>query len=925
MLLFGIVMNMLILISFMKRLLLYLIYCIFILPMGIKASVLDSTQIMKNNNGEALFSFVRNIERFNHNFPQEKVYLHFDNTGYFRGETIWFKAYVVRADSYKYTDMSSVLYVELLNPTGDVIETRKLKVKDGQADGSFKLDNLFTSGFYEVRAYTRYMTNWDDAGIFSRVFPVFNAPKKEGDYSHPVISELGYQKRLPDVRVADEAGDTIHTERDGKMTVRFFPEGGRLVRGLQSRVAFDITAENGQPTAEYSGFLTLSDGEKTEVRTFREGRGVFDYIPGDKPAVMTLTDRKGREREFVLPEADSEGCVMRVEATSDEFIDAIVTHSPGVSGLLGMVLVNSGNVEGFSTINFDGEIAGCRFKKSSMTEGVNQITLINDRGEVVAERMVFVYPHKDVDTIGISGSALSPCGKVVIEAQTRPKTTFSIAIRDYDNEVNGAQSDAATYLLLSSDLKGYIHNPAYYLESDDEEHRRATDLLMMVQGWRRYDITQMMNDDKLKANRPIEDRLLLMGRLKQVKKKYDVENVNLSATLYNEEGVSLSGKAVTDKDGNYAFSLPDCEGEWTLLMNTKFADKNTKYGVRIDRNFYPAPRQMGLGEAAMLPLLRPLRTVEAVPDFDEKIPVDRNSHMLKDVKVKGRRRYKDATSAWESERRGAYSAVLRYDCTKAAEEFADRGENIPGLFSWLETKNPLFEKNMAGDNLDFLSGRFLIILNSSSSSFGETAVETEDLYGSISTCDTSLVMRKELLDDGPKYKGRPMVIILNNEFYTISNSPFGVKGSDFSCIPHKPSAMLPDDLSDCKTVYISESSNSWTKFLDLPKLSSYKPVTLFIYTHRMTKVKNKGVRRTFFDGYSKAETFDMPDYSLLPPMEDHRRTLYWNPNVETDKNGRAQIEFYNNSTCRQIVVSAETITKDGKAVVYRQAGLEDGE
>ena len=901
----------------MRKLLLYLIYCIFILPIDIGASVPDSTQIIKNNYGETLFHFVRNIEHFNHNFPQEKVYLHFDNTGYFRGETIWFKAYVVRADSYKYTDMSSVLYVELLNPTGDIIETRKLKVKDGQADGSFKLDNLFTSGFYEVRAYTRYMTNWDDAGIFSRVFPVFNAPKKEGDYSHPVISKLGYQKRLPDVRVADEAGDTIHTERDGKMTVRFFPEGGRLVRGLRSRVAFDVTDADGRP-AETTGVLTYADGETVEVKTLREGRGVFDYLPGEHPAVLTMKDRKGRERKFELPEADTEGCVMRVETTADEFIDAIVSHSSGVTGRLAIVLVSAGNVEGFSVVSLNSETTGCRFKKSAMTEGVNQIALINDRGEVVAERMVFVYPHKDVDTIGISGSALSPCGKVTIEARTKPKTTFSIAIRDYDHEVNGAQSDAATYLLLSSDLKGYIHNPAYYLESDDEEHRRAIDLLMMVQGWRRYDIAQMMNDGELARKRYIEDGLQLLGRLRQVKKKYDVANVSLSATLYNEQGFSLSGKTTTDKDGNYTFRLPDCEGEWTLLMTTKLADKNIKYGVGIDRDFSPAPRRMGWGETAMLPRLCPLNHVEVVPDFDEKIPVDRNAHMLNDVKVKGRRRYKDATSAWESERRGAYSAVLHYDCTKAAEEFADRGEDAPGLFSWLETKNPLFDKNMPGEDLNLVTGRNLIILAPKSSSYGKGAVEVEDVYASISAVYNYDGIRKELLDDGPTYKGRPMVIILNNEFYTISNCPTAIKGENFSCIPDSPSTMLPNDLSDCKAVYISESNDIWKNYVSAIGLSSYSPATLFIYTHRLTKVKNKGVRRTFFDGYSKADTFDMPDYSLLPPMEDHRRTLYWNPGVETDKNGRARIEFYNNSTCRQIVVSAETITKDGKAVVYRQ-------
>jgi uncharacterized protein YfaS (alpha-2-macroglobulin family) len=59
----------------------------------------------------------------------------------------------------------------------------------------------------------------------------------------------------------------------------------------------------------------------------------------------------------------------------------------------------------------------------------------------------------------------------------------------------------------------------------------------------------------------------------------------------------------------------------------------------------------------------------------------------------------------------------------------------------------------------------------------------------------------------------------------------------------------------------------------------------------------------------------MEDYSIMPPMEDFRRTLYWNPNVKTDKDGKATIEFYNNSSCTQMFISAEGITKDGKFII----------
>ena len=47
---------------------------------------------------------------------QEKVYIHTDNQCYFVGDTLWYKAYVVRADDLKPTNLSRVLYVELLSP-----------------------------------------------------------------------------------------------------------------------------------------------------------------------------------------------------------------------------------------------------------------------------------------------------------------------------------------------------------------------------------------------------------------------------------------------------------------------------------------------------------------------------------------------------------------------------------------------------------------------------------------------------------------------------------------------------------------------------------------------------------------------------------------------------------------------------------------
>ena len=85
-----------------------------------------------------LMRFAGNIHQFNSIDPQEKVYLQFDNTSYYQGETIWFKAFVVNASTLQ-RSKSKVLYVDLLSPDGVLLKQQKLLIVAGQADGSFPL------------------------------------------------------------------------------------------------------------------------------------------------------------------------------------------------------------------------------------------------------------------------------------------------------------------------------------------------------------------------------------------------------------------------------------------------------------------------------------------------------------------------------------------------------------------------------------------------------------------------------------------------------------------------------------------------------------------------------------------------------------------------------------------------------------------
>ena len=162
---------------------------------------------------------------------QERVYLHFDNSAYYLGETIWFKAYVSFGADNRPSTLSKVLYVELVAPEGYVVETKKYKINDdGSCYGEFELNPLLLSGYYEIRAYTRYMLNWGKDAVFSRVFAVFDKVNADNwDFKNMLDRRRGFTSN----------GEWISAELPDA-TLDFVPEGGNLVAGMTSRVAYEL-------------------------------------------------------------------------------------------------------------------------------------------------------------------------------------------------------------------------------------------------------------------------------------------------------------------------------------------------------------------------------------------------------------------------------------------------------------------------------------------------------------------------------------------------------------------------------------------------------------------------------------------------------------------------------------------------------------
>ena len=853
-----------------------------------------------------ILSYIQKAMNFNKVMPQEKVYLHFDNMGYFENETLWFKAYVTRTDTGHPTDLSKVLYVELLNPTGDVLQTSKYPIDSlGQSHGEMKLDTILGSGLYEVRAYTRYMTNWGTNAVFSRVIPIFKAPKTEGDYSDLTIATIPYHNRLPNRRdpldslYVRAVGEGIYTDDLMKtVSVKFYPEGGDLIAGKKCRVAMLAVDDNGHPY-EGEGFVMNERGDVlASVKTDTLGRGLFELVPDTGKLTFQIRNLKKLNRknlptrngvQFIpLPVAKEEGCALHVDAVNENML-ATLQCTDGICGsMLGYVLMHNGNIHRCDTLTAS-PLIEIELDRQAMPEGVNQMTVFDSRGAIMAERLFFICPKPDKsDSIQVTAitKRLKPCGKVELELQTKPNANLSFSAMDAKTMTNGKQGNMKTWMLLSSEVRGYIHNVDYYFEADDKEHRQNADLLMLTQGWRRYDWRLMSEKYTFRKAQPIEDQFYLYGKLNTYRKRNPVSNVHLYAILYNEKGQSLIGNTMTDSVGNYAFKLPFITDEWKMCIYTardgkkKGLEKKEKlktYYVGIDRQFSPEARYLTPEEREILHPLKPNAFVkkpfEELEEEDEFIPITEKDHVLQNVTVKAKRKryFTNDDWRWKNEAYGRQYATLYYDIDKELEKILDRGEPEPTIFEFLAKNNRQF------DNPECI---------------GLPA-------GPGGAHGHSMPPLGEWWSGGMTYNNHAIRWIVDNGesqcvgLYTNTNYAAG----DY---------FFPMFMSDIKSLYIVPADPR-----DVENVSR-----IYLYTHRKFSTEsNKGLRRTYFQGFNQASTFKTEDYNVIPPMADFRRTIWWQPDVKTDAEGKAKVEFFNNSTCEEMYISVEGMTQDGKILI----------
>ena len=421
-------------------------------------SLATSVYILASSDTDSIY---HKVQGFGIGLPQEKVYLHLDNTCYFVDDTIWYKGYVTRSDKGTLTDLSKILYVELLTPDGFLVERQQLEMPNGTANGAFVLTDSLYAGYYELRAYTRWMLNFgqyehphaqwsedafynkemakdffrDYEKLYSRVFPVYDKPKETGHYTKDMT--------LRPLRRYFKA-------RKGKpeLELKFYPEGGNLVSGTDCNVALELNTEEGEHLENVEIDILDPQGRKiTKTRTGNRGRCTFLLNNvGIQEEYKAVFQYKGYDYEVKLPEVEEEGIALQVR--QDTLLRIELQRSEGLTDFpegLALQVMAQGVPQTLQHIDFgDKRKTNVTIPLNELRTGVNQITVFDGKGQIYADRLCFVNRHDyDSARIDIHGiePQYEPFAPVTLNLKLQDTaTSVSLAVRDrameeqtYDN------------------------------------------------------------------------------------------------------------------------------------------------------------------------------------------------------------------------------------------------------------------------------------------------------------------------------------------------------------------------------------------------------------------------------------------------------------------------------------------------------------
>ena len=768
------------------------------------------------------------IDSFSFIQPQEKTYVQTDRDMYAAGETIWFKAYATLNE--KPTILSKVIYTELVNAEGTLLDKKMLKLKDGTCNGSMEIKNILPAGDYYLRCYTLWMLNFPSF-IFEKKIRIINNTKTEKSVNRSTVTPAA--------------------------SVSFLPEGGNLIIGLNSRVAFKATDEKGNPL-NITGYIVNSQNEKiADLTTIHDGMGSFELLPLEGEtykAIINYGDAK--QTKILLPASVNEGIVLAVDNSSANKTFVKVLRSEKNKTLYNTLLVVAQinyQVAYMGKLNIDEGEDALAINKKNLPPGIMQITVLTENGTPLAERIVFVSNHSIQNNL--LNSTTINTGKrkkntLTLDASLFNNLQAAVAITNDAANMGSADISIVSSLLMTADINGYINNAGYYFKNKEPETLQNLDLVMLTNGWRRFKLEEVLQNKFVTLHYPFETGLSITGKVLQSDGKSVLKSGKINLIIKGEDSTSIMSQATTNPASVFIIDNIDFKKDATIYYQGTNINK-TEAVVSVKFN---------------VPFFDTLKN--AAPGFASKIYNPENDAASF---------YLDQQLAEKLKQDSVASKTLQTVIVKATKK------------SIADSLNTLYTTSI------FSESDQTLVLNEN--------INYNDVWQYLQGVVPGIKINKT--DTGTqvnfsRYDGLDLFSVNAQNSgvqFFLNEVPVNIDVIDF---------LTPGDIGLIK-VYKGNSAIA---------LGAGRGA-IAIYTVKgksFNDWRKKGFDFIKKAGYTVSKQFFDMDYAKLNAagsFSDVRNTLYWNPEIKIT-NGIATINFYNDDVCKKFKIVIEGIDDNGK-------------
>jgi hypothetical protein len=781
---------------------------------------------------------VKRLDHLIYNFPQEKVYVMTDKPHYIMGDTIWFSVKATDAALHERNAVSNLVYVQLVDENSIIKTKLKVPVSDKNGKGYIPLDYELQEGSYSIQAYSSYMLNYDANYIFSKELKIWKA---------------GTVAQNTDLK-------NINNPTSENLNIRFFPEGGQLIDGIETVVAFEGLSGQGLPQDFSISIKDVEGNPVAQSKTLHDGMGIFILKPQlGKKYIVEVNNQK-----YELPEIQATGYGMRVlNRNNENFSVTLNTNIQG--GLDGSFLVCHTRGEVFFTKDgLSGNSVTIKIDKNDISSGVAQVTLFNKEGVPVAERAIFVNNLKEVPIVKVEMpyAYQNPRSKAEVSCLISDpsgiplKSEYSVSVIDA-NEVHYSPNDLdiKSFFLLNSDLTRTLRHPGFYFTENSAKNVMLLDIAMMVHGYTRIKSDKLMDETDPPIIYGPEQGVTISGTVYKDDKPLRNAKVDISIL----EGALYADQISTNAKGRFAFyNVPAYKGQTIFLR----AYEETKKGKKMESS-----------DKVVLEMDQD-KDIQVLAGYTNRISWQKDFNP-----------YDFLMTSLEKNRNDSLYTAMSVQLDQVTIKVS-RTKRDAIIAKERGIIYPRYDSRVFMDSLKFFNPSWTVF---------DFVVNT--------TPGAELVGRE---------RGNPSIRFRGglNSLGTVRPAVFYLDGVPISSTVVSTIDINTVDFIDvlrglpATTMYGNDGMGGIVHIYS--RLKSAQP---------QKRDKKKNVAKYIAEGFHEAREFYSPDYGAknqITGKPDVRTTLYWSPLVQSDNEGKSSFSFYTSDKKSKYIINIQGMTKDGR-------------